>query len=105
MLREAEAIFRKSEKWTRAKRERGERQEMRREAKRLQSHARMLERQAISFILDQADVICATTTFNPELLDDRWFDLAVIDEACQSTEPGCWVPLLRSDRLVLAGDH
>lgn len=105
MLREAEAIFRKSEKWTRAKRERGERQAMRREAKRLQADARMLERQAIHSILDQANVICATTTFNPELLDDRWFDLAVIDEACQSTEPGCWVPLLRADRLVLAGDH
>ena len=103
MLREAEEIFRKSEKWTRAKRERGERQEMRREAKRLQPDARMLERQAINAILDQADVICATTTFNPDLMDDRWFDLAVIDEACQSTEPGCWVPLL--GRLVLAGDH
>ena len=25
--------------------------------------------------------------------------------ACQSSEPGCWVPLLRCRRLVLAGDH
>lgn len=105
MLREAEAIVRKSEKWSRAKRPRGERQEMRREAKRLQADARMLERQAINSILDQADVICATTNFNPDILKDRWFDLAVIDEACQSTEPGCWVPLLRADRLILAGDH
>ena len=39
------------------------------------------------------------------LLGPRRFDLAVIDEACQSTEPGCWIPLLRCDRLVLAGDH
>ena len=105
MQREAEAIFRKSGKWTRARRERGERHEMRREAKRLQADARMLERQAINSILDRADVICATTTFNPDVLNDRRFDLAVIDEACQSTEPGCWVPLLRADRLVLAGDH
>ncbi len=29
----------------------------------------------------------------------------VIDEACQSTEPGCWVPLLWCDKVVLAGDH
>lgn len=105
MLREAEMIFRKAEKWTRAKRQRGERQEMRREAKRLQSDARMLERQAISSILDRAHVICATTTFNEDMLGDRWFDIAVIDEACQSTEPGCWLPLLRSDKLILAGDH
>lgn len=105
MLRESEMLFRKSEKWTRAKPARGHRQELRREAKRLQADARMLERQAISSILDRAHVICATTTFNEDILGDRWFDLAVIDEACQSTEPGCWVPLLRSDKIILAGDH
>jgi superfamily I DNA and/or RNA helicase len=105
MLREAETIFRKSDKWTRAKRPRGERQEMRREAKRLQADAKMLERQAINSILDRANVICATTTYNPDMLGDRWFDLAIVDEACQSTEPGCWVPLLCSDKIVLAGDH
>ncbi len=105
MLREAEMIFRKSNKWSRAPRPKGERQEMRREAKRLISDARTLEKHAIRSILDRADVICATTTFNEEILGDRWFDMAVIDEACQSTEPGCWVPLLRSDKIVLAGDH
>ena len=39
------------------------------------------------------------------MLGNRRFDLAVIDEACQSTEPGCWPVVLRTDRLVLAGDH
>ena len=39
------------------------------------------------------------------MLGQRHFDLAVIDEACQSTEPGCWIPLLRCRRVVLAGDH
>ena len=29
----------------------------------------------------------------------------MIDEACQTTEPGCWPPLLRCERVVLAGDH
>jgi ATP-dependent RNA/DNA helicase IGHMBP2 len=105
MLREAEVIFRQSDKWTRAKRPRGERQEMRRDAKRLQADARMLEQQAIRSVLDRANVICATTTFNEEILGERWFELVVIDEACQSTEPGCWVPLLRADKIVLAGDH
>jgi superfamily I DNA and/or RNA helicase len=105
MLREAEGIYRKLDKWSRAKQPRGYRQEQRRNAKRLKSDARMLERQAIHSILDRAHIICATTTFNEDLLGDRWFDLCVIDEACQSTEPGCWVPLLRCDKLVLAGDH
>ena len=105
MLREADAIFRKVDKWSRAKQPRGYRQELRQEAKRLISDARMLERQAIDSIMGRAKVICATTTFNESLLGERRFDICVIDEACQSTEPGCWVPLLRCDRLVLAGDH
>ena len=105
MLREAEMIFRKADKWTRSKPVHGQRKDLRREAKRLQTDARMLERQAIHSILDRAHVICATTTFNEDLLGDRWFDLVVIDEACQSTEPGSWVPLLRSEKIVLAGDH
>ena len=105
MLREADSIFRKAGKWTRTKQPRGYRQELRQEAKRLISDARMLERQAIDSIMARAQVICATTTFNESLLGERRFDVCVIDEACQSTEPGCWVPLLRCDRLVLAGDH
>ena len=105
MRREAEDLFRQSEKWTRAKRSRDDRQELRREAKALLHSAKLLEKQAVQSVLDSADVICATTAFNEDLLGDRQFGLTVIDEACQSTEPGCWVPLLRSHRMVLAGDH
>ena len=51
-------------------------------------------------------MLCATTTgLDSQVLGARRFDLAVIDEACQSTEPGCWLPILRCDRVVLAGDH
>lgn len=105
MVREAEQIFRQAGKWTRAKRVRGQRQEMRGDARRLMSDAKLLEAQVVQWVLDKADVICATSTFNEDLLGDRWFDLVVIDEACQTTEPGCWVPLLRCQKVVLAGDH
>jgi len=105
MLREAEILLRKAGRFTRAKPAPGAKQEMRREARRLRADARMLEQQAIDSVLDRADVVCATTALNAELLADRRFGLAVIDEACQSTEPACWIPVLRADRLVLAGDH
>lgn len=105
MFREAENLFRSAGRHTRARPAAGAKQEMRREAKRLKSDARLLEQQAVESVLDRADVICATTTFNEDLLGDRRFQLAVIDEACQSTEPGCWIPVLRADRVVLAGDH
>ena len=42
---------------------------------------------------------------NGEILRDRQFDLTVIDEAGQCTEPVSWLPLRRSGCLVLAGDH
>ena len=104
MRREAKDLFRKADRWTRGKPARGEKQELRRDAKRMLADAKLLERQAVESILDRADVICATTTFNEEMLGDRWFQTAVVDEACQTPEPGCWVPLMRSDRLILAGD-
>ena len=105
MQREAEGLFRQAGKFTRAQPAHGAKREMRQEAKRLKADIRMLEQQAIDSIVDKADVVCATTTLDESLLGDRHFDLVVIDEACQSTEPGCWLPVLRADRLVLAGDH
>ena len=105
MLREAENLFRKAGRFTRAKPARGEKQELRREAKRLKSDVRRLEKQAVHHVLDRAEVICSTTSLDTELLGDRQFDLVVIDEACQCTEPAAWVPMLNSYRVVLAGDH
>lgn len=105
MVREAEELYRRLDRFTRAKPPRGARQEMRAEAKELKAQARMLERQAVRHVVDAADVICTTTTGDNDVIKDHHFDLAVVDEACQSTEPGCWIPLLKADRLVLAGDH
>ena len=42
--------------------------------------ARELEKQAVRDVLDRADVLCATTTFDRDLLGDRHFDMVVIDE-------------------------
>ncbi len=72
---------------------------------RLRQEARALERNTIKYVLDAADVICTTTTIDEELLGNRKFDLVVIDEAGQCTEPAIWPAALRAGRLVLAGDH
>lgn len=105
MLREAEQLARQAGRFTRARPAPGARQALRQETKMLRDDARRLERQIIAGYLDKADIVCATTTLDPEVLGDRHFDLTIIDEACQSTEPGCWPVVVRSDRLVLAGDH
>lgn len=105
MMREAEQIERKAARYTRGRPAPGQRGQQRQEARELKRHARILEKQAIADLLKDARVICATTTFDDSVLDDLRFDVLVIDEACQSVEPGCWVPLRRADRLILAGDH
>jgi len=105
MLREAEEMFRRAGRFTRARPAPGTKQDMRREARQLKKDARLLEQQAVESVLDRAEVVCATTTFDPDIFGDRRFGLVVIDEACQGTEPACWIPVLYADRLVLAGDH
>jgi len=106
LAKEAFALFRQARKFTRARPEPGTRQAMRQEARALLADARRLEAQAVERILNGAAVLCATLTgLDSEVLGQRTFDLAVIDEASQSTEPACWLPLLRCQRVVLAGDY
>lgn len=106
LVRDANALRDRAGKWTRGKPEPGAKQQMRDEAREMQLDARRIESQVVKHVLDSADVICVTTTaIDSETLGQRIFNLAVIDEACQSTEPACWIPLLRSERVVLAGDH
>ncbi|HEV3435978.1 MAG TPA: AAA domain-containing protein [Gemmata sp.] len=106
VARDAFALFRQADKWTRGKPEPGAKAAMRKEARDLLSEARKLEALAVERVLDEARVVCATLTgLDSQLLGQRRFNLAVLDEACQSTEPAAWVPLLRANKLVLAGDH
>ena len=89
---------------TRAKPVPGARQEARNEAKSLLADARRLETQAVEHILDTADVVLwqprRVWTANWRAPGDS--ALAVIDEACQSTEPG-WLGALAAVRPRRAG--
>jgi DNA polymerase III delta prime subunit len=106
LAKDALALFRKASRTTRARPEPGARQQMRQAARQLLADARRLEAKAVEHVLDRSAVVCATTTgLDRDLLGPRQFDLVVIDEACQSTEPGSWIPLAWAKRLVLAGDH
>lgn len=105
LVKDALKLYRKSDKKTRTRMARRERQELRQEAKQLMKEARRLERGAVERLLANADVVCSTTSIDDHLVHGQRFDLAVIDEAAQSTEPGSWPPLLYADRAVLAGDH
>jgi predicted DNA helicase len=65
-----------------------------------------LENEAVRDLINKADVVCTTnSTAGSELLDNFKFDLLLIDEATQSTEPAALIPLIKAERVVLAGDH
>jgi superfamily I DNA and/or RNA helicase len=56
-------------------------------------------------ILEKAEVITATLVgCNHYTIRHLSFDTIVLDEAGQALEPGCWIPILKGRKLILAGD-
>jgi ATP-dependent RNA/DNA helicase IGHMBP2 len=103
--KEARELLRKADKWTKEPPPPGEKFALRSEARELLQLARRAEQTAVERILADARIICGTLTgIDSDKLGQIRFDLAVIDEACQSPEPACWIPLVRANRVVLAGD-
>lgn len=65
-----------------------------------------LEEQAIDETLNSASVVCSTnSTAGSDLLEDRTFDVVVIDEATQATETSCLIPITKGRKVIMAGDH
>ncbi len=86
--------------------EREQRRQLREEAKLLKSDADMLEFYIINDLLNNADAVCCTLVGSSHpVLKGRKFKTVFIDEAGQALEPACWIPLLKSQRVVFAGDH
>ncbi|GAA5853885.1 hypothetical protein JCM9279_005755 [Rhodotorula babjevae] len=61
----------------------------------------------VSEVISKAKVVLATTHgAGGRMLDSiDQFDVVIIDEAAQATEPACWIPCLEGKKLILAGDH
>ena len=68
---------------------------------------RRLEDNVVASLLDNAEVVCATTIgAGHHILGDRKFPIVLIDEATQASEPSSLVPIIRGCRqLILVGDH
>ncbi|XZE54119.1 AAA domain-containing protein [Planctomycetaceae bacterium SH139] len=105
MRREVDELTRAANRRGRGRDAARERSELFAEAGRLRGQIRSLERSIVRSVVDSADVICTTTTIDDDLLGQQQFDLVVVDEACQSTEPSIWQAALRGDKIVFAGDH
>ncbi|OKY78936.1 MAG: Superfamily I DNA/RNA helicase [Candidatus Methanohalarchaeum thermophilum] len=65
-----------------------------------------LRDKAVKKVLENSDVICTTnSTAGTELIEQMDFDILVIDEATQATEPSCLIPITHANKVIMAGDH
>ena len=76
------------------------------EAKKLENEAGHLEFYMMEDVLSSAQVICSTLVGSAHnILRDRKYNTVFIDEAAQALEPASWIPIIRANRVVFAGDH
>lgn len=76
------------------------------EAKKIAKEVGDIEQYVIDDLLGKAQVIAATLVgANHYTIRSRRFKTVVIDEAGQALEPACWIPVLKAEKVIFAGDH
>jgi superfamily I DNA and/or RNA helicase len=85
---------------------RQQRQWLKEEARTLRQAADDLERFMTEDVLESVQVItCTLVGASNRHIRQLSFETVFIDEAAQALEPGCWIPIAKGQRIVLAGDH
>jgi len=88
------------------KAEREQRKALFDEAKKIRREIDKIQDYIIDDVLNKVEVIAATLVgANHYSIRERHYHTVVIDEAAQALEPACWIPILKADHVVLAGDH
>jgi len=88
------------------KAERDQRKALFDEARSIMKEVERLEQYVVDDVLAKAQVVTATLVgASHYTVRHLQYRTAVIDEAGQALEPACWIPVLKAQRLVLAGDH
>lgn len=86
--------------------ERQQRRELLEEADALKGEAGQLSFYITNDILSNAQVIATTLVGAAnQAVRDRKFRTVFIDEAAQALESATWIPILKAQRVIFAGDH
>lgn len=76
------------------------------EAHKIMKEVNNAEQYIIDDVLAKTQVVAATLIgANHYTVRDLIYKTVVIDEAGQALEPACWVPILKAEKVILAGDH
>ena len=88
------------------KAERDQRKALFDEAHSIMKSVENTEQYIINDLVAKAQVIAATLVgANHYTVRQLKYHTVVIDEAGQALEPACWIPILKAQKLILAGDH
>ncbi|MGB8194443.1 MAG: AAA domain-containing protein [Chitinophagaceae bacterium] len=88
------------------KAERDQRKALFTEARSISKQVEQTEQYIAQDVLSRAQVITATLVgANHYTVQHLKYHTVVIDEAGQGLEPACWIPVLKAQKIVLAGDH
>jgi superfamily I DNA and/or RNA helicase len=88
------------------KAERDQRKLILAEARKLSKEANDTEKYITESLFAKAQVItCTLVGAINRFLIGKTFRTVFIDEAAQALEPACWIPILKADKVVFAGDH
>jgi len=108
LRRDSEEFHKMASKYKRVfgREEREQRKLLYTEATRMRDEARTLEKYIVDDLLNHAQVITATLVGSiNRYIRYRPFSTVFIDEAAQALEPATWIPIIKSKRVVFAGDH
>lgn len=76
------------------------------EAYKIMKEMEKAEQYLIDQVLSNAQVIAATLVgSNHYTVRGMKFHTVVVDEAGQALEPACWIPVMKAQKMVFAGDH
>ncbi|SKC99096.1 DNA helicase, putative [Chitinophaga ginsengisegetis] len=88
------------------KAERDQRKALFDEARKIMKEVGNTEQYIIDDVISKAQVITATLVgANHYTVKNLKYHTVVIDEAGQALEPACWIPILKAQKVILAGDH
>ncbi|MGN6164234.1 MAG: AAA domain-containing protein [Flavisolibacter sp.] len=86
--------------------EREQRKALFAEARNISREVEKIEQYIVEDVVSKAQVItCTLVGANHYTIRHLNYHTVVIDEAGQALEPACWIPVLKAQKLVMAGDH
>ena len=86
--------------------ERHQRRHLLQEASQLRDEAQQLEHYIVADIFAKSQVVASTLVGAANsMLKGYRFQTVFIDEAAQALEAASWIPVLKAERVILAGDH